>query len=688
MLTRITRAVGFDYHFPNFDQPHPVQEPIATTTDTDKVSLVLILSAIAVALVAVLNSTPLQSANDRSRWCTVWSLVERGTYRIDEIDAVPQWSTIDKVRHRTSPDKPWHFYSSKPPLFPTVVAGLYWIERQTLGYDLREHTTFVTRLLLILVNVLPFLAALLSLRQSLRHTGIADCARWFILIAAGFGSMLNPFLTTLNNHTPAAVCVMFCLAAMVRIRSANTPASGDFAIVGLTAALTCCLELPAALFGLLTFMLLVKVDWKTTARFYVPAAIIPLAAFFITNWICTGGIKPFYAYYGTEKYVYVHEGVPSYWSHPQGIDANNESPGVYLFHCVLGHHGILAMTPVFLLTGVGWLLGPFTDRRAALRVIWSLGAGLSFVILCFYLSRTQNYNYGGNSSALRWMLWLTPFWWYGMIPAVERFSRNRSGMLLCVALLAPSIYSPAYSLTTPWKPGWVYQRMEHAGWINYRTTTPPFDPPRYSILGDLPTESGASSQWKNGDRRISLEVVFHVKLSDQPAIILKLSRGLGRSIAGDPGQGIETAETPRVLVVLPNAKNAGKDISHWLREWKTSLPADVGVLRDVSSASLSQPAQEIVQLLRGLPGPRPYNAESPRYFRYIRRSGEKWALRCQRGASRVAFDDPEHGRCWQRCDVLYCDELPFGVAQWRITVVKSSTNTVLRSENWTCTTLP
>ena len=373
---RMTDILHFDYYsLVTNDQPHPNPTQLEATIPSDKVGLALILLAFVVVFVAVINSQPLQSANDRSRWCTVWSLVERGTYQIDEVDGVSEWSTIDKVRHRTSTDDPWHFYSSKPPLFPTVVAGLYWLERHTLGYGLQQHTAFVTRLLLVVVNALPFLAALLSLRRSLRHARITDRTRWFILVAAGFGSMLTPFLTTLNNHTPAAICVMFCLAALIRIKSAETPAAGDFGIVGFTAALTCCLELPAALFGLLTFVLLVKNDWNKTARVYVPAALIPLAAFFVTNWICTGEIRPFYAYYGTEKYVYVHDGVPSYWSQPQGIDANDESSAVYLFHCVLGHHGLLAITPVFLLTGIGWVIGLYKDRRSMFRAVWWLGAG-------------------------------------------------------------------------------------------------------------------------------------------------------------------------------------------------------------------------------------------------------------------------------------------------------------------------
>src|SRR3984957_12146878 len=83
---------------------------------------------------AVWRVKPLLSANDRSRWCTVWSLVERGTYQIDEIDAVPGWSTIDKVRQGG------HYYSSKPPVLSTIVAGVYWVVRAVIGWSLNAES--------------------------------------------------------------------------------------------------------------------------------------------------------------------------------------------------------------------------------------------------------------------------------------------------------------------------------------------------------------------------------------------------------------------------------------------------------------------------------------------------------------------------------------------------------------------
>ena len=66
--------------------------------------------------------------------------------------------------------------------------------------------------------------------------------------------------------------------------------------------------------------------------------------------MATGDWKTFYAYYGTDKYKYVVDGVPSYWLHPAGLDANVESPLVYLLHCTFGHHGIFSLSPMFLLS--------------------------------------------------------------------------------------------------------------------------------------------------------------------------------------------------------------------------------------------------------------------------------------------------------------------------------------------------
>src|SRR3954452_5630524 len=65
---------------------------------------------------------PFLSANDRSRWMTIRSLVERGTYEIDAIVGQPTWDTIDMVQH-ISRDGYARLYASKTPLLATILAG-------------------------------------------------------------------------------------------------------------------------------------------------------------------------------------------------------------------------------------------------------------------------------------------------------------------------------------------------------------------------------------------------------------------------------------------------------------------------------------------------------------------------------------------------------------------------------------
>ncbi|MBI5758279.1 MAG: hypothetical protein HZA46_07165, partial [Planctomycetales bacterium] len=102
---------------------------------------------------------PFFSANDTSRWATVWSLAEHGTYQIDVIIQRPGWDTIDKVKLGD------HFYSSKPPLLPTIVAGAHWLLKQTTGLDLLTQPHATVQVLLLLFNWLPMVVSLVVIAK-------------------------------------------------------------------------------------------------------------------------------------------------------------------------------------------------------------------------------------------------------------------------------------------------------------------------------------------------------------------------------------------------------------------------------------------------------------------------------------------------------------------------------------------
>jgi len=627
-------------------------EERATAYRLSVVEHILILAATAVITAAVLQAPPLQSANDRSRWATVWSLVERRTFQIDEIDAVGRWSTIDKVRYRTSESEPWHFYSSKPPLLSVLVAGLYAVERSTLGYGLFNETALVTRLLLLIVNVIPFYFALRSLSGCLRTFGSSLEARLFVLAAAGFGSILNPYLTTLNNHTPAVACAMFALAAAARILSrheASTSRRRDFAALGFFSALTACFELPAAQMGVLAFVLAFVISRQVTLRWFIPAAAIPIAAFFVTNWMATGGVRPFYATYGSETYVYEHNGIPSYWSNPRDLDASTESPLVYFFHCVLGHHGLLSLTPVLCLVILGWWLGMVQRERSTRRLLILAGGLMTLVTFGFYLTRTQNYNYGGNSVGLRWMLWLSPFWWITIAPVLEKW-QQRGFRSLAALLLFVSIISVSWSLNRPWRPSWLYEKMESARWIHYRTPVTPFDPKRATVLSNIPAKPGASMTWLSSDgQRFTLTVVASAGTTNEDVVTVSVD-----------------LDSVQQAVLLDR------------RKMMSGQPVESFVIP--SAGGSSDLIASLRDLLSALPESRYFNAAGPTWIPSKSDPAKAWKV--DRAAARVVVDDRVFGKCWHRCDVLYCDQLPFGVLQWKTAVTLDATGETLSTRTW------
>ncbi len=159
---------------------------------------------------------PFLSANDRSRWATVRSLVEQHTYAIDDIVSQPGWDTIDMVKHVGRDGQP-HLYSSKPPLMATLLAGPYFVIYTVSGADLGRFPYEIGRFLLVLVNVLPMLLYFVVLAMLAERLGTSDWGRIFMVAAGALGTFLTTFVVTLNNHTPAAVCAALTLWAVVRI---------------------------------------------------------------------------------------------------------------------------------------------------------------------------------------------------------------------------------------------------------------------------------------------------------------------------------------------------------------------------------------------------------------------------------------------------------------------------------------
>ena len=417
---------------------------------------------------------PFLSANDRSRWCTVRALVEEdmrvegAPYAIDKVIQQPTWDTIDMVKHDG------RLYSSKPPLFPTLLAGEYWLIHRVTGATLGTHPYAIGRFMLITVNVIPLIVCFLLLARLIERFGATDWGRMFVMGVAVFGTFLTTFAVVINNHLPAAVCVTIAVYAAVRIWFDGERRWWYFAVAGLFAAFAAANELPAlSLLAAVSLALLWKAPRRTLLVF-MPAVLVVAAGFFATNWIAHQSLKPPYMHRGGGgaddwyDYTYQRNGrqYESYWNRPKGIDRGERSPAVYALHVLVGHHGIFSLTPVWLLSVAGAVIWCWKGRDRRLRELALLIAAVTLVCLAFYLTRPLIYrNYGGMTCGLRWMFWFAPLWLLLMLPAADGLSARWWTRGIALILLLLSVLSATYPTWNPWTHPWLVNYLHYLEWI-------------------------------------------------------------------------------------------------------------------------------------------------------------------------------------------------------------------------------
>jgi hypothetical protein len=436
--------------------------------------------------------------NDRSRWATVRALVDNGTYVIGQRDengidtgimTEQGWNTNDKVMDPESK----LFYSSKPPLLPTMLAGEYWVIKKLTGWSITADRHQVQRTILITFNCVPIAVMIWLIAWMAERLGATDWGRLYVVAAAGFATFVTTFAVVLNNHTVAAWAVAAAVAAALRtgaLGPTTTLANGvieptppgpwwAFAGSGLAAGFAACTELPATAFAVGLGLLLLRRAPRHTLLAFVPAAAVSVIGLFATNYAAMGRLTLAYSEFGGPWYNYPG----SVWANikPGEIDGAGkfETKWDYALHTLVGHHGLFSLTPIFLFTLIGIVTailpkrkpstesGLSTAARFELRTFAALTAVVSVIVIAFYLWKTSNY--GGRTGGPRWFFWLTPLLLISMLPAVDWLTRSRAGRIIACVLLAISAASAAYPAAKPWTTHpWFYEWMKYMGWItNY-----------------------------------------------------------------------------------------------------------------------------------------------------------------------------------------------------------------------------
>ncbi|MFA8019069.1 hypothetical protein [Bremerella cremea] len=489
------------------------------------------------AVTANHNRHPFLSANDRSRWATVRSLVDHQTFAIDEVIQDRYWDSIDKVYH-LGPDGRYHYYSSKPPLMACVLAGEYWLIKNTVGIEISEHPYYVGRIILIVTNGLLLLGLLWPTILIVERYARSDFARIGIVATVAFGTFLTTYAVTINNHLVAATSVAIALYCGLRVWCDGRSEARYLLGAGFFAASAAVNDLPA--FSFLAFLGLAMLIRRPipTLLCGLPAAVIVLVLSVGSNYIAHQSWRPPYAHradgpvlgaveekmHGAfdknevpaevndilaehdvqlsdqaevitretgSRWVLLDRGIDrryalqrtedaielrdwdnwydydtSYWKPgvKQGVDKGEASIPLYAFHVLIGHHGVLSLTPVWLLSILG--LGMWLGDKGAFRQVAIFIVLLTAVCLLFYIFRPlKDRNYGGMTSGFRWAFWLIPMWLTAMIPVLDRWKNFVWGQRIFALLLLLSAASASYSALNPWVHPWIYNYFAYLGWL-------------------------------------------------------------------------------------------------------------------------------------------------------------------------------------------------------------------------------
>ncbi|HOV59434.1 MAG TPA: hypothetical protein PK349_00045 [Candidatus Hydrogenedentes bacterium] len=383
-----------------------------------------------------------------SRLATVYALAHHGTWCIDVQDGPPnpfESGTVDKVVCNG------RLISSKPPLLPLLMTLVY-VPFRMAGWTLDRPETLkpFAALVIFLFCQVPFAMGLWAFT---RVTSWMPPVPWMVLgFLLAFASPLFGYAQQFSNHVPAAAALCGALWCAWQLMKPGATSSGrkEAFGFGLLAGLVFALDMPVTLYCALAGLMLLSPRHARIWPWILMGLLPPVLLQSLCLWIATG--TPFPVQLRPDLYWYEW----SYWRHPLGVDALNESKGIYCFHVLFGRYGIFMLYPVFLFGLLSGILIMRKKVKNGLKAIEKHDDWGSLVLLlwvgfwgltAYYVLKTNNY--GGASYGFRWHLASYPVLALCAAPMIENI-KNWRGWLILMVLTAVSLYSSWECLGQPW----------------------------------------------------------------------------------------------------------------------------------------------------------------------------------------------------------------------------------------------
>jgi hypothetical protein len=387
------------------------------------------------SLIAIAGARPFANSwNDGSRLASVESLVDRGTWIIDDsifvkpqprnttnpyslaISSSPvETGTLDKVFVHG------HFYSDKPPVSSLYLAGVYWLAKKLTHLDAVKDPHVFIYLMTLASSGFAYVISVLCLWLISRS--------WLITASFALATIVPIYSRQVNNHilqlaVTAGMCLIFA-------RSRNRLSRGMTATLGLLAGLGYTLDLGIGPGLVLATLGAVSVKNRNIASVLLAIAMmLPCAA--LHHWInfkLGGSLLPINA----NPAYFEYPGSPFSGGHISGHWLHNGFGDfiLYVFGLWIGKRGLLLHDPaLFLLIAlpITILWRALPKKRAELVFSFVL------VVLSWATYAIGSTNYGGLCTSVRWFVpLLAPLYMIANL-FLDRVPNARSAFITLSAL--------------------------------------------------------------------------------------------------------------------------------------------------------------------------------------------------------------------------------------------------------------
>ncbi|MBC8276960.1 MAG: tetratricopeptide repeat protein, partial [FCB group bacterium] len=360
---------------------------------------------------------------DLARFATCESLVERGTFIIDESTGI---HTVDKVYIGG------HFYGCQTPLMPLLMALVYY-PFHLAGLNFASHKP-----LLIWIITLIFAggsaAGTSILVGKTFHNILNDAkkATTYSLIFF-FGTFYFSYSGMLSNHLFSGFLIYLAFYLII-----FGGGKLKMLIAGLAAASAVVTDPPAGIaFGLGLFIFMIQRKEKAASLvFFIAGGLVPGIIHSIANIQISGDVFPV----NINPEFFKYPGAIFDETNLSGVVANTtfSEISVYAFHCLLGYRGLFIYTPILIFALWGIFAGFKNKKQRPLALLLLLPAAL---VIAFYIWRTQNY--GGYSYGVRFFIPVIPPLFTGLVFITGRLRPKMPRLLFRTAVVCSVIFALA-----------------------------------------------------------------------------------------------------------------------------------------------------------------------------------------------------------------------------------------------------